>query len=300
MNGFSPHRLPPGLHRYVAPALRYNALWRVLVGLGICLAVYLVWILLVVTAIKWTLGARTLADAMALLGRTDAPGGLLLVLSTFFGMALGPMVAARLLHGRGAATLFGPRATVLRDFVLCAGLTGVAYALALLPWVLWFDAVPNLDPGTWLRLLPITLIALLVQTVAEELVFRGYLQQQLAARFRTPLVWMILPSLLFGAVHYDPATAGDNVGLLMLTAAVFGLAAANLTAVTGSLGAAWGLHFTNNLVALALLSTEGSLTGLSLFKTPYGIDTPVLPWLVLVDLMTLGVAWGLCRAALRP
>ncbi len=30
----------------------------------------------------------------------------------------------------------------------------------------------------------------------EELVFRGYLQSQLAARFRSPLVWIVLPSLM--------------------------------------------------------------------------------------------------------
>ncbi len=55
--------------------------------------------------------------------------------------------------------------------------------------------------------------ACLIQTGAEELVFRGYLQQQLAARFASPLIWMVLPALIFGAVHYDPATAGPNVWL---------------------------------------------------------------------------------------
>ena len=42
---------------------------------------------------------------------------------------------------------------------------------------------------------------------AEELAFRGYLMQALAARFRSPLVWWLLPALLFGAAALEPGRA---------------------------------------------------------------------------------------------
>jgi uncharacterized protein len=46
-------------------------------------------------------------------------------------------------------------------------------------------------------------------------------------------------------------------------AATFGLIAADLTARTGSIGAAWGFHFANNTMAITILATDGTITGLS-------------------------------------
>jgi DNA-directed RNA polymerase subunit RPC12/RpoP len=40
-------------------------------------------------------------------------------------------------------------------------------------------------------------VGVLIQTGAEEVLFRGYLQQQLAARFASPIAWMVLPSAIF-------------------------------------------------------------------------------------------------------
>ena len=47
--------------------------------------------------------------------------------------------------------------------------------------------------------------------IAEEALFRGYLLQQLAVRNPSPLIWMVLPALVFAALHIDPgAGAGDE------------------------------------------------------------------------------------------
>jgi membrane protease YdiL (CAAX protease family) len=147
-------------------------------------------------------------------------------------------------------------------------------------------------------LLPLALLGVAVQTGAEELVFRGYLQQQLAARFRSPLIWMLVPSLAFGAAHYDPATSGGNLWLIVLATGAFGLAAADLTARSGSLGAAWGFHFANNVAALLVIAVKGTIPGLALFTTPYDATDPVMRGLVVIDIVTLAVAWLLVRRAL--
>ena len=47
---------------------------------------------------------------------------------------------------------------------------------------------------------------------------------------------MSLPSLLFGLLHYDPLTFGPNALPLAIWSAVFGLAAADLTARAGKTG----------------------------------------------------------------
>jgi len=73
---------------------------------------------------------------------------------------------------------------------------------------LWQTFLPNLPLSQWLGLLPLTLAFLLIQVSAEELVFRGYLQSQLAALGLHRFVWIMIPSAIFGLLHYDPAVMG--------------------------------------------------------------------------------------------
>lgn len=283
--------------RFIAPARGHPQLWRLLLG-----AVLIALCTLLGTAAIFGAGwlasgggedGAPWADRMV---SAETPLGTLLLLFSFAGMAAGAMLAARWVHKRPARTLFGPAVRVLRDFVGAAAVVGALMGLSLAFWSISYDAVPGLAPLTWAALLPATLLGLAIQTGAEELVFRGYLQQQLAARFRSPLVWALLPSLLFGAIHYNPALPTEGALILMGAAALFGLAAADLTARTGSIGAAWGFHFANNLLAIGVLSTEGTITGLALFRTPYALDeSATLDLLILVDLAFLVLAWWLVR-----
>ena len=291
--------MTPAFDRFVEPARRKPQIWRFAVGLAVALAIYIAWTVGVIAG-AYVLLARD-EDPMLWtqsLAEADRPEGTLVLLLTFLGMALGPMAAARWLHGRPAATLFGPRVRTLRDFVVAAAVVFAVFAVAIGIWAVEYDAVANLPASTWAMLLPLTLLGLLVQTGAEEVLFRGYMQGQLAARFRSPLVWLVLPSLLFGIVHSDPATAGDNVWMVVASASVFGLIAADLTARTGSIGAAWGFHFANNVVAIAILSTGGTITGLARWVTPYTLaEYDATAPAVLLDLATLVVAWWLVRRA---
>lgn len=110
------------------------------------------------------------------------------------------------LHHRSPLTLLGP----LGDFAVQMRLVVVAVVVlnvalwVLPPWGMDPPMQPQLPLGRWLTLLPLSLLAILVQVSAEELLFRGYLQQQLAARFASPLVWMVVPSALFALGHYSP------------------------------------------------------------------------------------------------
>lgn len=290
-----PHHEP-----FVAPARAYPQIWRLLVGLVVAVIVYIV-VVFAVFLIGWVVsgdGGDSLTWAQRQLNPDD-PDALLLLLATFTGMALGAMAAARVMHKRGAGTLFGRGARVLYDFVVAAAIVGAILGGSVVIWSFSYDAVPGLPPMVWLGLLPLALLGLLIQTGAEELLFRGYLQQQLAARFASPLVWLILPSIAFGLVHYDAQSAGSSVWIVVGAAALFGLIAADLTAHTGSIGAAWGFHFANNTLAVLVISTQGSLTGLALYTTPYSVsDTDTLSTLVLFDLAMMGTAWFVIRRVL--
>jgi uncharacterized protein len=285
--------------RFVLPARTRPQLWRLVVGLILAIVIYTLWVIAVLAAAWFTIGEGRNPTVWASgIAEADEPVGTLILLLTFVGMALGPMLVARWIHKRPAGSLFGPRVRTLRDFAIAAGIVFAVLGVSLGLWSFQYDAVPNLPVSLWLLLLPLTLLGLVVQTGAEEVLFRGYLQSQLAARFRSPIAWLVIPSLLFGIVHFDPTRAGDNAWLVVASAATFGLLAADLTARTGSIGAAWGFHFANNTVAIAILSTDGTISGLSRWLTPYTLaelDGPGL--IVALDVAMLILAWWLVRRA---
>lgn len=282
--------------RYLEPARRRPEFWRFLAGLALIAAVYFATVIALVAA----LAAGGGTGAASALAQAETPRSALLLLASFAGLAIGPVLAARALHGRGPGTLVGPRARFRRDFRV-AFVTVMAVFAPVVVLVIAFGGVsPNLPPATWLLLLPLGLAGLALQTFAEELVFRGYILQQLAARFRSPLVWAILPSLAFGAVHYDPALPGVSALIVIGSATLFGLIATDLTARSGSLGAAWGFHLANNVVAVLVLATRETLPGLALFLTPYtAADLAARPAVVALDLSLLILAWLACRWRLR-
>lgn len=194
---------------------------------------------------------------------------------TFAGLHLGLAVVLRLLHRRGYSSLFGPdhrlnRAHFLYGVLVTLGLAAVLYALMAVEQLVLPDGVPpevaQLRPaGEWLIGLVPALALILMQVSAEEVAFRGYLLQQLRARFRSPLVWAVLPALVFGVLHFDAGTYGlVNACAYVLNAATMGTLAAFVTMRTGNLGAAIGLHFGNN-AALAVFGLEGELSGFSLY-----------------------------------
>ena len=267
-----------------------------LLGLLLALLVYAVVTVIIFSGL-WL--ARGLPQNLAWIEdllEADTPEKLLILLTTFIGMALGPMAAVAMLHERSAGSLFGRAPVVLRDFSIATLAAGSVLGLSLIPWFVLNEPIPGLAYERWILFLPIALIGIVVQTGAEEILFRGYIQQQLAARFRSPFVWALIPSVLFGFAHFDVTSAGDNAILVVLSAGLFGLLAAELTARTGSIGAAWGFHFANNTLALLVVSTEGTLTGLALFRTPYDIsDTEAIRAAIPLDLAMLILIWFVIR-----
>jgi hypothetical protein len=88
--------------------------------------------------------------------------------------------------------------------------------------------------------------------------------------------------------------------MIALWAAFFGVLAADLTARSGSLGAALGFHMANNVVALLIIGVGGTLDGLALWSLPIDLTDPAVarPALI-VDFATMIVSWLLARLALR-
>lgn len=271
------------------------AFWRVVAGLITVIVLCTVWILCVLAVVNAATGWQGLA---ALGAGAEGPAATVMFLFLIAGLGLGSWGAARLWHRRSLGSLIGRGARTLRDFVIAALLTwGLAAILMLIALPFSDPLVPNLPFTEWLTWLPLALVAILLQTGSEEVLFRGYLQSQLAARFQATWVWLFVPSLMFGALHYLP---GETVGpglVYVASTTLFGVIAADLTARTGSLGAAWGLHFANNCIAILVVVYLGAASGLGLYSAGTIEEALMLSPLLVVDIALLVVLWLVIRRA---
>ncbi|MGH1411924.1 MAG: lysostaphin resistance A-like protein [Pelagimonas sp.] len=258
--------------RLVTPARPSAGLGRLVVGIIVIISLHFAVIQGVFAVLRAFLSAETFFDLVSGIQRADTAASLLAVLVLTGSMGLGAIVACELVNKRAFIGLIGPRRAATRQFwqVLRMLALVTLAAFVVLRFVSAEVLLPGVALGTWLQLLPLTLLALLIQTGAEELVFRGYLQSQLAARFNNPAVWIFVPSLIFAVLHYQPEVYGANARFFVIWSFLFGVAAADLTARTGTLGPAIALHLANNFTALGVVSLNGDMSGLALWQFSYG------------------------------
>ncbi|MEO0831270.1 MAG: type II CAAX endopeptidase family protein, partial [Pseudomonadota bacterium] len=267
----------PEFEAYLAEAKLYPELWRLALGILLIFLQTLAFSILVIAIYVGVVVAQAgpnalfeILPAINAITRPDTPVVVVTLLATFLGFFLAPILAAGALHFRGPGTLFGDGAEWLRGFLVSLTVVLVIFGAFTALGATMEKPVQNLDFDTWLFWLPFALPLLFVQIGAEELVFRGYLQQQLAARFQSRVIWMWIPSVVFALLHFSPE-AGGNLPLILLSTLTFALAAADLTERTGALGAAMGMHFGNNFLGIFIVSIGETITGLSLYVTPTDI-----------------------------
>lgn len=287
--------------RFIAPARPSAALWRLLLGFGLAVIGYVALNQMFFQVVYSFVGAKSNALYDNLL-KGETPQAMYLLLFSFAFMTMAVGITVRIVHRRSPLELLGDLRSAMTQFgaVTVAVLT-LAIVIAILPpWDMGGEFVANVPLGRWLLLLPLSLFAVLVQVSAEEIVFRGYVQQQLAARFRSPLVWMVLPSVLFALGHYLPDTTGENALMIAVWAGVFGIMMADLTARAGTLGPAIAVHLWNNVSAILIVSLPDDLSGLALYLAPFGIgDVAAMRAWLPVDFAMMFVSWLAARLALR-
>lgn len=275
--------------------------WRVVAGLVTAL-----FVALMLMVLSRAILAMIIPDRMALFDVLPAPGTqsdlLLIMLFSFAVITAATAISSLLYHGRGLGQIIGgwriATAHFLRSMI---GLAALFIGLAILPpWGTGLNPIANIPLGTWLMLLPLSLVAVLIQTSSEEILFRGYLQQSLAARFKSPLIWIGIPTVLFALGHYTPSDISGNPVWIILWAGLFGFLAADLTARSGSLGPAMALHFFNNLSAILFVSLPDLMSGLSLYVTPFTMaEMEQDTIMVITEILRTIAAWLAVRLSLR-
>lgn len=285
-------------HRgFIAPALGTPGLRPVILGFIIVESLYELSV-----HVSGTVLERIAPEFAQSVFDGTTPGGMLTSLASFLLLAVILHVVLRIVHGRGLPSLVGPPALAIAQFR--AALLPLALLVLVVeiapPW--WSaDTLAHVRPQlAWLVMLVPALAALLIQTGAEELFYRGYLQQQVAAWDGRPWVWLALPNLAFAFAHWNAHAPLEFNAQYVVWAFAFGLAASDLTARAGSLGPALALHLVNNAYAFLLYGElHGRDSGLALFL----FDSAGARWFqsanLLAELALVALMWLAARVALR-
>jgi membrane protease YdiL (CAAX protease family) len=259
---------------YIASGGRRAGFWRVLLG---ALVIGLFWVAGTIgVLVSWgalnvaRYGLDAAGERLASVAEGGDPMLVAVMLLTFAGVWLGVFITVRLLHGQRFWTLFAPDGEVRTGDLLKGLGLSAAFALASVPVGMSIaePVATALPGGEWLAYALALLALVFVQATAEELMFRGYLLQQLALRSRNPLVWAGIPSALFGALHWANAPTGELAAYYVGATFLIGLALAALVWKTGSLWASIGVHVGFNAVGLTVVGTDGLLSGAQLYLFP--------------------------------
>jgi membrane protease YdiL (CAAX protease family) len=255
-----------------------NALWRIVAGIVLIAVVWFTSTILLFVAGVVAIAIRdgdSPADFMSTTGALD--------LSTLFVDQTGAIVSflaiaslwpgvwlvLKFLHKRSILGLLGlERRLYWPDFVRSAVVT-MAVGVVAVPIALLIDPTflrGSISLSRWLATAPLMIFVIFLQSSAEEIAFRGYLHQTLAARFATPLIWLALPTGLFTLLHWNGAASmAMNLASLFVILAM-SLSMSSLLMATGNLAASMGVHFGNNVVALMLVSSVPDWGPLALFE----------------------------------
>lgn len=211
----------------------------------------------------WQASSGTVQDFMA------SPAGILAALASFAGIWIGLWAAMRWVHRESLMALIGTSRRVSRSGFL-RGLAAVLLT-SLLSEVLLYFLQPDIARGaislsSWLLFLIPILVLTLLQTSSEEVLFRGYLLRGLANRFQNPLIWALLPGLLFTSMHWTPGSTAAINACVLASIAAFALLLTLVVYATGNLGAAFGVHLGNNLTGFLLISHQQSYNSFALFN----------------------------------
>ncbi|TIO06571.1 CPBP family intramembrane glutamic endopeptidase [Mesorhizobium sp.] len=197
------------------------------------------------------------------------PTGILAALASFAGIWLGLWAAMRWVHREPLMALIGTSRRVSRSGFL-KGLAAVLLT-SLLSEILLYLLQPDIARGaigvsSWLLFLIPIVVLTLMQISSEEALFRGYLLRGLANRFQNPLIWALLPGLLFTSMHWSPSSTAAINACVLASIAAFALLLTLVVYATGNLGTAFGAHLGNNLTGFLLISHQQSYNSFALFN----------------------------------
>ena len=182
----------------------------------------------------------------------------LLLLPSFFSF-LGLWFVLKKIHSRSLISIITSRKKIDFNrfkfaFILWSSISMSIFFLEIL--VNPADYEWNFNFSKFLILFLISLIMIPIQSILEELIFRGYLMQGFSFYFKSRLWPLLTTSLIFGLLHIlNPEIQKIGYGLLIYyvgTGLFFGI----ITLMDEGVEISSGFHVSNNLVASLLVTAD--------------------------------------------
>ncbi len=182
----------------------------------------------------------------------------LLLLPSFFSF-LGLWFVVKQIHFRSIISIITSRKKVdfkrfMFAFILWSLVSILIFFLEIL--INPSDYEWNFNFSKFLVLFLISITMIPVQSILEELVFRGYLMQGFSVFFKSRLLSLLTTSIIFGLLHIlNPEIQKIGYGLLIYyvgTGLFFGI----VTLMDEGIELSSGFHVSNNLVASLLVTAD--------------------------------------------
>ncbi len=245
-----------------------NAWWRYGLGIGVVLFFWLILgSLPFLAAVGWVAldsNPNTTLDMEtgALQGLDPILSDYLLPNLAFPLFLLGTLLVVRVIHRRPLRTLMTPKDRIAWTriaksfavwFVLAIVTTAVEYALypKAFRWT-------HVNPIRYLGFALLALVFTTLQTMTEEIFFRGYLLQGLGQLIRQPGVLAAVNGLLFMLPHTLNPEVASGVVLTLLYYWAIGAFFTWITLKENRLELALGMHAANNLFVALFVNFKGS------------------------------------------
>ncbi len=137
-------------------------------------------------------------------------------------------------------------------------------AIAILVLVVDYSLAPdnfamNFNLSAFIPLILISIILIPLQTTFEEVLFRGYLTQGVAAWTKSRWIAVIIPALVFALMHTaNPEVKEYGFWLAMPQYVLFGLIFGLITILDDGIELAMGAHAANNIFCSVFVTTKAS------------------------------------------
>ena len=196
-------------------------------------------------------------------GWRDAPvmSGLLLF-ATFMGSIIIAIpvlaFAVKYIHLRPFKSLLGDHGFDGTTFSISfsAGVVGFGLITGLEITLFWDGISFNRQWTDILLYLPIAILVVPLQVLAEELFFRGYLLQAMSVATKRFIVRITVPALAFALLHYGNAEVQNAAIPAMAYFVIFSLYITWVTTQVSGISAAVGFHLVMNVFALFIISSS--------------------------------------------
>ncbi|MDR2967817.1 MAG: CPBP family intramembrane metalloprotease [Methanobacteriaceae archaeon] len=126
------------------------------------------------------------------------------------------------------------------------------------------------------------IIAIPIQVIFEELFFRGYLIQGLSLKIKSPILIILISSIIFSLGHIF--NGGDNLIFMIQNVSItviIGIIFCGFTLVDNGIELATGAHLANNFFTFVITSSKGNLGNFNNIIQTVNID-PVLDTIFMI------------------